>query len=154
MKRLHPGMVTMSKRKWSPDFRYRTWINAWTRILAAALDAAENSDDVRKMLAVTLGRVAVKAPDMDWFLDLGPLVLAERRRLITDFIANLEQSGTIDLPARLGESWPSIHRWGLKECRLELGIGRFLRLAYRQPRRLIAATSLGRRLMRGGKSDR
>jgi glycosyltransferase involved in cell wall biosynthesis len=154
MKRLHDGMVTMSKRKWTPDFRRRIWIDAWTRMLAAALDAAENSGDVRRMLAVTLKRLAVSAPDLDWFFDLVPLHVMERRRLVADFIAHLQQQGTIDLPARLGESWATIRQWGLKECGLELGIGGFLRLAYQQPRKLIAATTLGRRLVSGGESDR
>ncbi len=113
-KRFHPGMVTVGKSKWPRERARAVWIDAWARMLAATLPAAAGPDQVRTLLLAALKRVAVDAPDMDWFYDIGRLEPGERQRLAADFLGHLARSRT--LPSqRLGETPAETLAWARGE---------------------------------------
>lgn len=113
-KRFHTGMVTVGKSKWPRERARAVWIDAWSRMLAAAIPAAARPEDVKALLLVALKRVAVHAPDMDWFYDIGPLCPDERRRLVAEFLDHLE--GWPAPPSRrLGEAPAQIDDWAQQE---------------------------------------
>lgn len=113
-KRFHPGMVTVGKSKWPRERARTVWIDAWSRMLAAALPAAAGPDQVRTLLLIALKRVAIAAPDMDWFYDIGPLRPDERRRLAADFLDHLERWPTPP-SHRLGAAPARIGDWAQQE---------------------------------------
>jgi glycosyltransferase involved in cell wall biosynthesis len=121
-KRFHPGMVTVGKSKWPREYARTVWVDAWSRMLAAALPAAHGHEAIKAMLLVALKRVAVSAPDMDWFYKVDHLGLGERQRLVADFLNHLETSGTA-LSAHLDEAPAKTLAWALAAVFGELQVG-------------------------------
>jgi glycosyltransferase involved in cell wall biosynthesis len=120
-KRVHGDMVTMGTRRWSPDHTRRVWIDAWARVLAAALQSAVDREDTRRMLVAVLQRCCVCAPDMDWFYELARLTRAERRELASDFLAHAGRRASVVVASKTGEAWDAVRRWALRELEAVLG---------------------------------
>jgi hypothetical protein len=107
-KRFHDGMVTVGKSKWPRDYARTVWLDAWGRMLSAALNAAATCGDAEAMLLATLRRIALTAPDMDWFYDIGRLYAHERRQLIIDFVSGLKRNDGQNLSSWLDQNWNQI----------------------------------------------
>jgi glycosyltransferase involved in cell wall biosynthesis len=122
LKRLHAEAVSRRQTAWPRARVRRAWLGAWSNLIEAALPAAANLDDVRRMFTLVLKRVALHAPDMAWFFDPSRLDQHERWSLVTGFLERVEQNEAIDLPPRFGMDWGGIRRWSLQTTGLEPGL--------------------------------
>jgi GT2 family glycosyltransferase len=119
VKRLHADAVSRRQGQWPRDRVRRGWLHAWSHLLTAALPAAADRRDARRMLEVAVQRVAVHAPDMAWFFDPSRLDRHERLALLADFLERVAQNPASDLPPLLGMDWPGIRCWSMQVLGLE-----------------------------------
>jgi glycosyltransferase involved in cell wall biosynthesis len=111
-KRNHSNAVSANWSRWEKSRLQSAWIAAWSRVLSAALPAAKYPGEASNMLRIMVERTALDAGDRDWIARISHLTLRERRQLVIDFIAHLEEE-SIRLPESMECSWSDIRRFAL-----------------------------------------